>query len=416
MGNGKILIFLVIMSSLLVFSSPKALCSEVEFIDSIYLEQGETISIPQMYIDTALAGDEQLEAALLSWLRSRQEGTAEFVGEYLLPVRIKETGAEGWLPISRIERSVGTEFVIREMTKLQIRRNTPQINKYDEGCEGYNQRLTSHLMTLTDDALSIISKLNKDIDKRSKRSSQNRGDISLILSNFNETCKPFVFNKFYAELNKLALLNNIPVDLLLGIMSQESAGRCNSVNNESDRTKSIGLFQVNTDSSSIPKCGDSIRSLKNSDCLENPITNLTEAIKILLQKYKSVNSSLPKENGGMLLEDKDKNYWRKALSAYNGGQSYVHQGYMDINNYNSLYSASLDPDDWETRKIFMLRSAIEKSGGEIFTQKHSYTHQRNIQNTLHNLSYVDSIILPDNAMSERESHVEIWQQYLKSTK
>lgn len=402
------------------------------------IEKDTEVIIPDAYVDAHFTGDKSDEVAVLKWLshskslplRKYKEANSERVrGDYFVPVIVKGELDTGWVSLRSLARKGGLELVTTEATLMipddvvssptpliPINQLEPIQNTKPRPYECYSESQQAHLdvvMKLNATTNNIIYSMLTSINLKTQDDITNRGTVSHIINNFDKTCDPTKFKNFYAQLKLKAMQNNIPVDILLGLMTQESSGKCMARHNEKNGTASIGLFQINTGSSSINSCTSTPGVLINRSCLNNPYTNLEEAIRVLRQKFKRVNSSYPNRTHRSLVghNKKGRDLWRKTLSAYNGGEGHVFQGFKDIEKFNSIYKTDLDPDAWEIRRIFMLRNAIEKRGGKILGREIGQKYRRSTRNSLNNLSYVDSII-PNEDSLNGNGHSTRWSRYL----
>jgi hypothetical protein len=403
------------------------------------IEKDTEVIIPDAYIDAHFTGDKSDEVAVLNWLahsrslplRKYKETNSERVrGDYFVPVIVKGELDTGWVSLRSLARKGGLELVTTQDTDFipdnvvsnplpliptqQLER--PQ-NIKPRPYECFTESQQAHLdvvLKLNATTNNIIYSMLTSINLKAQDDIDNRGSVSHIINNFNKTCDPTKFDKYYEHLKSQALKNNIPVDIVLGLMTQESSGKCMAQHNEHNGTASIGLFQINTGTSTIKSCVSQTGVAVPRSCLNNPFTNLDEAIRVLRQKFKRVNSRYPVGNPKDMvhLDKSSRDNWRKTLSAYNGGEGYVFQGYTDINKFNSTYGTDLDPDAWEIRRIFMLRNAIEKRGGKILGKEVGQKYRRSTRNSLNNLSYVDSIIPSEDSLNN-QGHSTRWSNYLK---
>ena len=175
-----------------------------------------------------------------------------------------------------------------------------------------------------------------------------------IIANFNRNC-PMNFTDFKSELQKRSCEKGIPPAVILAMMSVESSGRCTV---KGDGSRSIGLFQINTDYhtdfpaecspplASHPKQSISVLNTSHQ-CLENPLVNLNKSIEILTANYSSVNEGRPpQQNQCTNVSDENLDRWRKAVAAYNGGSKRIQsinrltqrppQGWEPLSNWNQI--------------------------------------------------------------------------------
>ena len=135
----------------------------------------------------------------------------------------------------------------------------------------------------------------------------------------------------FDEFFPVALCENcasgVPLEVMLSIIHIESSGRCNVVNRDGE--VSAGLCQINADFHSCK--GNKPGTPKNEKCfLElSPPRILQECLKILKEKYGRTNpknveeKTCPKGVKWAELGPEEKDAWRRAVSAYNGGEKRV---------------------------------------------------------------------------------------------
>jgi len=286
-------------------------------------------------------------------------------------------------------------------------------------CNPINRNENTVIDELDQNTQKILKVLLGKVTHEAIQDIKNRNAANNIVKNFNKTCAPTSFDVFLEVLLKMSKKNNVPADLLLGLMTQESSGRCGSSNKEGDGSKSVGLFQLNTGTTTqngtttSKSCGDDKNSLLNPECLENPFQNLSEAIRVLKKKYKTVNNSYP-DGGEIKFKDHtfdQRNSWRKAIAAYNGGEGYIFQAYRDIQKFNKEHGLNIDADNWEVRKIFMLRKALEDKSGRLLSKDKSFKYRRSEENTIGNLRYVEAIISSEKG-DQTYNQASKWESYL----
>ena len=80
--------------------------------------------------------------------------------------------------------------------------------------------------------------------------------LGAIINNFESTCSPYKqngkgFKKFFGESLCKSCEKGIPIELMMGMMSIESAGKCKAINRKGEN--SAGLFQVDSNQHSCKK-------------------------------------------------------------------------------------------------------------------------------------------------------------------
>jgi len=241
-----------------------------------------------------------------------------------------------------------------------------------------------------------------------------------VKNNFNKTCFGLKFDDFKNYLTQKATENGIPAEILLGIMTAESGGRCHAVGDTNLLNKSIGLFQINSASSKNRLCSESDYSnLQNktltqmesiSTCLQNPVVNLKNAIRIIKSAYQETNHVAPPQQttSWSELSPEIRDNFRRALSAYNGSGKWVNFAAQDVKEVASKYGISLK-NDWETQRLFYFRSILEKNG---FIAKHPNGH-RMYDFSISNLGYVEGILGRENGSQKQVGLADRWEGLLK---
>ncbi len=203
----------------------------------------------------------------------------------------------------------------------------------------------------------------QDIDKR-------YCEINKLQSSkcFNTLKKMTPFEKFNSILKAESSEHGVPYDLMLSLMSQESSGRC--VANANDSGQSTGLFQINIKNSLPDGFKDKYCSqeMNDSQCIEllkdavsNPIVNMEISLNLLKEKFKYVNQVNPhilKTGSYKDLEKEERDRWRFTLSAYNGGHTHIKNAKKHVNLFNERNGTSLDADDWNTRRAFLMKNLM----------------------------------------------------------
>lgn len=264
----------------------------------------------------------------------------------------------------------------------------------------------------------LASKLTL-VERKNLRNVVNRRSAKRGVARFDSSC-PVKFEHFQPELDRVAAEQRIPQELLLSIMHLESGFRCHLGRREFDTSHSVGLFQINTGSSNVPRCEEEqlavirettdVASLRKGElrCLENPLVNLEEAARLLREKYSSVNSRKQPPSGEWeSFTASERDSWRLALAAYNGGEAYVHQAYFDIRDYNERHGTTLDPNDWGTRRVFFLRRTLDREAQDAyFSQEMRY--KRAFKNILINMAYVESMVGREEATPTLRPLIAQW--------
>src|SRR5690606_38177494 len=144
-------------------------------------------------------------------------------------------------------------------------------------------------------------------------------------------------------------------------------------------------------------------------CLQNPAINFLSGIKVLKDKYALVNNGAsPSSNGTWAqLSSKERDNFRKALSAYNGGQRWVFQSQSDIKYASEKFGIQLN-DDWETIRLFFFRHQLKANG---YVQRNASS--RADRNNLINVPYVESIMGRESQSGDSQTgYTQRWAQVL----
>ena len=238
--------------------------------------------------------------------------------------------------------------------------------------------------------------------------------LSNIISDFEKTCEPDNdFKKFFKHLYCKSCNRGVPPEIMLSMMSIESKGDCSGQRINLPNEASSGLFQVNaineednTHQCTDYKTGKVYKSYSNEklQCFKNPFNSFDSGLKVIEAKYRSVNGykvspgekfceKPTSEWLSMGLTQQDK--WRKAVSAYNGGEGYVRKADKRINPNKS--------SSWEAIRIeFFYRKLIEGKG-------------RRIDNTRLNIAHTEAV-LGRNFKGASTSMVDVWSQYIQKNK
>lgn len=195
----------------------------------------------------------------------------------------------------------------------------------------------------------------------------------------NKTSSIELFDKYNKIIKVKSKKKSIPHDLMLALMSQESSGRCEV--SATDSGHSSGLFQINVMESLsteflAPHCPAILschgkRSCEKvvieTQCLDkvkksvfNPITNLDLALDLISEKFRSLNNQAPSEFSDSFntLSKSEQDRWRKTMSGYNGGGAHVKNAKSQIDDFNKEFGTDLDPEDWQTRRAFLLKNLM----------------------------------------------------------
>lgn len=280
------------------------------------------------------------------------------------------------------------------------------------------------------DLRSII----KSVDSRTATKALNTiATAEALPSNFENSCG-ISFNSFKNEIKRIASREGLPSEILFSMMTQESSGKCFILNSEANNTTSVGLFQVSSRTSHYSRCTSSqketLRSLstlaemKNGpQCLENPVVNLKEAVRILKSKLNEVTRedfrvSLGERYEGFdrsRLKNRDGEYtdlaWRLAISAYNGGERWPLRAKYDLEQFNRKHGTELSPYNWEHLRVFYLRRGLDRVRNGHSKHFSDTRTGRSIENSVSNLAYAENMV--PRQVSARPSGQRSLGQYWK---
>lgn len=261
------------------------------------------------------------------------------------------------------------------------------------------RKMSSSVQRLKDHLPITLGKLAA----RTEKSVQPFGQVEKkVPTRFKATCG-INFAGFEKYMDKQLSSDPGLSKLLKMVMVKESAGRCQAENPEGWRPNSIGLFQINLGSTDYLKCsGEQSKKLKSMtlsqmassgsvQCLENPVLNLKEAIRIYKEKERML---FGKRRGQPAHFDKtkmtDDERLRMILSAYNGGQKWVIRAKMALQEYNKKMGTDADHNKWEDLRLFYLRRALTNSE-QIEMMGHTRV-DRALKFAIPNLVYTETLV------------------------
>lgn len=238
-----------------------------------------------------------------------------------------------------------------------------------------------------------------------------RNDLRHVYDNFRKSCG-FDLGQFIPIIKSRAEQAGVPSELLLSLMTQESSGRCYVLNSETDSTQSVGLFQINSVHKQFPRCTSEqkniLRSLGSANrlatgprCLENPIVNLDEAIRVL-NASKSFLVSRGFDESKLSSED----LWRLTVSAYNGGPRWVLEAKKDLDLFNAKHGTSLSAHKWEDLRIFYMREWLGRD--QKIKNLGRAVEGRSRANSIANLSYAENIVGRRATAASRPGLMTAW--------
>lgn len=415
------------------------------------LPKGSVLEIPDEYV-IKINGKLNANATINNWINQNKMHMTKYDSngrpqyDYFFRVKVVETpdknfnGQYGFVALKTIAEKNGLQMVTtrpapvysntsfsQSNSKASTAKNTPSrySGQYSSTeatvCLGNCNDANSPLIQRVKSELGSMLNQTKDNTNRfmsGKRPSQN---FNAIAKNFEKSCFGVKFDDFANFVKSKAPTENIPPETMLSIMTQESAGSCQAIGDMTSSSKSVGLFQVSTTTiRDIDPCttrqmqalkGKSIEqmaTLPSLRCLQNPAVNFEAGMKVLKNKYKLVNNGAqPTSNAPWKqLSDKERDSFRKALSAYNGGEKWVWQSQKDIEYASKKFGIKLD-DSWETIRLFFFRHQLIANG---LVDRNGST--RATKNNLINVPYVEAIMGRDSDGNSQKGYTQAWAQAL----
>ena len=257
---------------------------------------------------------------------------------------------------------------------------------------------------------TAINKFTETFQDRLEQKKICINDFNLIHSvqdNFNTKCRPISFQTFTKELVCQSCKQNIPPALMLSMMTAESNGGCFILG---DDGKSTGLFQINKNSTRIPSCSRRQKDVlkksnsstleQNPQCLENPLINLQESIKILTQKYKGTNNQQSPQFNCQSPDLENISAWKKAVAGYNGGERRIQrlQDLIQTKPTEITQPAWSQMSEWEKIKVYYFscqRSDVRNCSQETF------------KNSISNLAHTELVLGVPSLFTSWSQHPDL---------
>ncbi len=399
------------------------------------LKRGTIIEIPDEYV-VMKNGTKNLELTLNNWLRSAGynppqtatgPGLFKFDGEkqdYFFPVKIAPGGlAKGstlpkeiadqpmYLALGHLVRRghalvLTDDSTVQPITPRQRAESSPEAvqarqerQQQMEATSPCAQGLCSKPSDSSDSVKHLIRAIAPALSRAENRSRQvfrrTQNDLSKIENVFKQSCG-FGLGEYSNLVRSRAEQAGVPAEILLSLMTQESSGRCYVLNSETDKTQSVGLFQINSTNTRYPRCttdqknilkslGSPSRLATGPRCLENPLLNLEEAIRLLKGKRAAI------VRGGFDETKIDNlDMWRLVVSAYNGGEKWVMEAKDDLERFNAIHGTRLYAHKWEDLRLFFFRSWLDPKRRSSMIGKSNAG--RSQANSVANLSYAENIV------------------------
>jgi hypothetical protein len=417
---------------------------------------GTEITLPARYMVAGPASEEQAQKSLLNWLKDggvrekANEGLSQMApdinGNYAFPLLfypvVLPDGKEVLMSVDNIAKLEGSP----EKNRLIVTEDAPSFlpedvveksNRVDPlssytdpagtcvNCgivsqapvapvqqqtkpsqiQNINELLPKPFVELMQSLANPLYEVISSVEKSNRNS---RVHQLARKKNFKASCG-ISYDEFLPTMTQMARSKGMPINLLDKIMVKESAGNCAAVDGYDPEHKSRGLFQINRNDSRFPVCSSSqlsqIRNARSIDsfrrgprCLENPLLNAQESIRIFQGKLASIenHTGLKKwlrAHGKKGLDPKSDSTTRMLVSAYNGGQRWVNQAIDDLLLFNEKNRTDLDPTNWEHLRVFYLMKSIKSRENTKFFDSEIKTSQRRREDyALINLKYSESIV------------------------
>ena len=261
----------------------------------------------------------------------------------------------------------------------------------------------------------LRAKLAPAFGELNDRLASNHHNLAYGESHLQRICGGIPLDEFNAYVDQESDKAVIPRGLLRRLMIVESGGNCFAEGDVDGKNSSLGLFQVGTAGSKIPRCSTSqiafikaqtsLEPLRSQPrCLQNPVVNLSESIRVLNTKYNTLQNRMKFRTGvfnihavdvtGFTPRQLDRtrlDTWRIVMSAYNGGERWTMLAKHDLDEFNRVQGTHLDAGNWEDLRLFYFRRWLDRD-----TQKASFGKSRDGGRkqfyTLVNVAYAESIL------------------------
>ncbi|MCB9063106.1 MAG: transglycosylase SLT domain-containing protein [Halobacteriovoraceae bacterium] len=246
--------------------------------------------------------------------------------------------------------------------------------------------------------------------------------INNFKRNLQNTCDNVELCKLYDVLNTVNKRYNVPSGLIIGLMTQESAGVCGLAAN-TEKDKSSGIMQVNLEGNNVKQLnqlikkykidleGDGYKDYSATELKNNFIANIEAGVARLINKFRSVNNSqLPSFQGGNgtfeSLPKSEQFKWRKAISAYNGGQKYVNLAQKELNKAKEIHP-ELKTEDWKTLRAFYFNEFLQNNGLD--------KNKRAGQFSVHNVAYTEQVLGDGSNDQDSSNFAQAWDDELANS-
>ena len=281
----------------------------------------------------------------------------------------------------------------------------------------------------------IMEGLQEVVHTVEEQEKQKRG-FTTVLKNFCDTCQPVDIKDFIQYVNTRSREKNIPPEIFLSLMMQESNGKCNASNTTSG-DKSFGLLQLNTKSvgsTCLQRCSGSLshsssaqsqrsacqngnyRTRSNCNqrkngvcinchsnnkplvCLNNPYCNFEESLHLMEEKWEIGNDEYtrkPRERNWLNMNPNERNLWRNAIISYNGA------GYMKAAERQMNRSEISTTDNWEKKRVYFIK--------QNWLAQNTSKQNR----VIHNLAYMERVTGREIPCGGEHSIIVEWLTFLE---
>ena len=313
---------------------------------------------------------------------------------------------------------------IKEILETVTQKTKQKVsNKIPGGLKDITQKICSPKVSLT----AIIDNFNRTCPDMIKETNENCLDVKVS----SRLC-PIHFNDFFKTIYCESCKKGIPPEVMVAMMSIESAGECSAVNSNKGETSS-GLFQVDADNHSCRDLKGKVYkkdTSSNLKCLKNPINNLNKGIEILSLNYNRVNAQFLDESqckSWVDMSSLERDTWRRGVAAYNGGAGWITRAIKSARNPETLRDTSYlinshkksrsqeyrkDPALWEKLRMYYF---IEKLSPGNKPDSKGDKSGRDPEKSSSNLAHTEAV-LGREAYGSVPGMVEFWTNYVRNNK
>ena len=321
---------------------------------------------------------------------------------------------------------------------VRHKENSPVLDTLIED-QNFVSSLTNYLKKVTRGAKNKIAKQTLISESDIEKICSPEISLKAVINNFNKTCpSPYKnnFKDFFKKAHCKSCQKGVPVELMMSMMSIESAGRCSAVA-QNQLENSSGLFQVDgRQHQCLNEKGQvyNRRTQANLQCLKNPVNNLNKALDILVDHYGKTNSKPVSEGqckNWMSLNPIERDSWRRGVSAYNGGPGWLTRAIKSARDQRTLKNTTYlfgthrnrnlteksDTANWEELRAFYFIEKLSPANSKsrrlpecnsFLDRDHGGTG-RQLCLTVSNLAHTEAVL--GREVKGSVGMVEIWSQY-----